>query len=259
VRLFTIAIALCASCLAISQTPPEQTPPEQTPAERIQASFELLREQPTVFFRLEGTERLGDKVSALVVDTFWHHGVQGSRPYANLRLQSYRDGVEQMRTVGDGTVLWQFDPVRNEYSSGTYGAYRGDQPADHMDVMLRMTGGAARGPVNYAARLLREVYAGDWALYRNWMPGYEPVASGSQITYSVGTPVQRQIRFTLDQDTGELKSIYFYDRVMLAGKWREVDWTLTVYPYGVVPAGWNFQFTPPRDARAVAGLRPVGL
>jgi hypothetical protein len=247
VRSLAFAALIAVSSLAVSAQPEK----------KIQDAFAALRDKNQVHLHLEGTDRLGNRTSQILVDGYWHRGVTAGRPFAHLWVHNYRGPEEVFRAVADGMVLWQYDPKRSEYSATAYGSYRGPQPDDYEDVLLRNVNAGTRGPANHLIRLMREIWGGDDALYRSWMPGYQPVDEGTTITYRAEDAMFRQVTFHIDLQNGELRAVSYYDRTRVGAEERILEWTLTIRVYEE-PQNWQFAFTPPPGTRAVSGIRPVG-
>jgi hypothetical protein len=148
--------------------------------------------------------------------------------------------------------------------------------------MLNELGATTQGPSVFLARLLREVYAGDVAQYRTWMPGAQvmTLTSGSKkdpvnpertyfaspndcyVIYWYGSRITRSAAFhlVLNAKTGlwQLSEIYYSDKQdMASSSVRWVDWAITVYTDSL-PKSTDYVFIPPRNSRGIANPRTSG-
>ncbi|HVL40501.1 MAG TPA: hypothetical protein VM328_14010 [Fimbriimonadaceae bacterium] len=269
-RLLSIVASAALCCAAAAQY-------VDTPENRVRDTFINLRGSSTLWLRIEGSETTGNSTTAVTTDVFWSNPLT-SPP--SLELLDYRGATLVNRTVGDSTVLWNYDPRRNQYSTARYGTYAGAAPVSATNNLLQSLAAVQPGPPSYAARLLREVYGGDSAYYRHWVTGNAPfVVENGQIYddpitgrrfvssanldyafFTQGNPVRRSVAFERWRDSNgiwRLSAVYVAEREDLRGRLRVLDLRMSVHP-DQVPNTASFSFTPPAGSRAVALTRPGG-
>lgn len=249
-----------------------------TAEQRVQEVFANLRGSSTLWLRTDATQTIGQNTSVFASDLFYAQRI-GALP--TIELLDYRGSNLAHRVVADSVVLWAYDPRRNEYSTARYGVYSGNPPATALGNLLQSVGSMVTSPSSYAARLLREVYGGEAAMYRHWVTGNTPVTvdtvnpvyidpiagrtftAGPDLEYVVftqGNPVRRSAIFERARtNTGiwNLSGIWVTERDDLAGRQRVLDLKVTPYP-DQIPNTANFVFTPPQGARPVTRTRPGG-
>jgi hypothetical protein len=245
----------------------------------VQAAFEGLRRQSSIWLRLTGTETIDGRGVALLVDTFWYfeYDLVTGQPTAKLESLEYRGGVLASRTVGDGVTLWSYSVAKNEYNATVYGSLSSSaRPPSYLQTLLQGFGTHAKGQSIHVARLLREVYAGGFARYRPWLIGsqeavlnkigsFNDPVLGSARTYTStpntiyvvswnGSPATRSLAFELSANSKraatELTAVYYADASRIGTGDRLVEWRMAVQP--VSPFVGNFAFVPPAGAKSIA-------
>jgi hypothetical protein len=272
----TVRFAAALLCLASWGAASAQS---GTPGERlVQSAFDALRPNTSIWLRQFGTDAIGGRGYTFILDTFWYSNFDAyGQPIGKLECLETRDGIFYSRIVGDGLTLWAFNAQRNEYASTNYGAINSKtQPAGYMQSLMQGFGTHAKGQTIHPARLIREVYSGGMALYRQWLIGAneqvvqggasfdDPVlgnvrtyASNPAETYVVfwtgGSSPNRSLAFKLVQNSSsgawELSKIYFADTNKLSSGTRLAEWEMEIYK--VQPSVGNFIFVPPNNAKPI--------
>ncbi len=269
-------VAACSvACAAVSAA-------QSTAVSLVQAAFQNLRAEPSIWMRMTGTDAINGNGVALIADTFWYTTYSPTgQPISKLEMTEFRNGVLSTRIVGDGTTLWAYNVAKNEYAASNYGAINApSQPPTYQQALLQGFGSHAKGQIVHPARLLREVYSGGFALYRPWLiAAQERVVQGTQsfddpvlgaarryqatptqtfLVFWTGSPATRSLAFGtfLDQNTNtwKLGSVYYADSSAVGSNSRLVEWGMSIQP--VQPSVGNFLFVPPNGARAI--VRPGG-
>ncbi len=227
--------------------------------------------------RQQGSETLGTSVTARFSDIFWYTTIDpNGQPIAKLESTEYANQVLRSRTVGDGTTLWAYDVLRNEYNATRYGSINSPtQPADYFQVLLQGYGSHSKGPGSFPARLLREVYGGGFAQFKSWLISpneqivgngqiaADPVAATGRtyvgtpdtrfVIFWVGAPATRSAVFEIYRDPNNpidtLVRIYYADLSSVGTNARLVEWQMSIQP--TTPAANNFIFIPPAGARSI--------
>jgi hypothetical protein len=259
-----------------------------TPSElEVDAAFKALRPETNALLRLVGNEYFGSTTTPIQTDLFWNRpGFAGAQDM-RIEMLEARNALWNRRVVADGRHVWGVDLIKNTYSTARYGSYNSTKPNDYESNGMLSVGILANGESTWPARLVREVWGGNDALYRPWIPlssnrseftvqgvssTADPVVTSRVYTSSLikkfhiywlvkaGTPV-RSVTFELDQNqvtaAWNLTAIYFSDRVNKGTVQKLTDWKLSVYT-GTLPSTGNFTYTPAAGARAIAGPRPNG-
>lgn len=242
---------LLSACSAFGQIKPVEQP--------IQQGFETLRAHPGLQITLDGTQQIGNDQTTFRTVTYWYQDVENGRPMAKVEMIGYVNSNATFIMVGDGVTLYTYDMVRNEYASSRYGTYSGNQPQDYVNALLESMRSIIKGQTAYPVRLLLEVYAGEAARYTTWLPGGSIEDTGTAIRYSLGNPVTRTLTFSYNfvAPYQNITQISYFDEVYFASIARDINWTITPLSSDTAPTGANFQFVPPNNATAVAGVRPV--
>lgn len=275
-----IAIALLATTAgsAVAQIDSVEKP--------IQTAFSSLRGLSQVMVELNGTDQFGSRTNVLYSNAYYAWNPSLPDALARAEINDTLNNAKTRRIAGDGTVLWAYDFYRNIYTSYKYGAYTGAQPKDYRTNLFDQLNASAQGPSVFLSRFLREVYAGDFAQYRTWLPMStitevsmtsgtltmaDPVNPNRMyvadnlnmyVVYSYKTRPTRSGAFHLTRpDTTTqwgLSEFFYSDRQQInVSNVRWIDWTMTI---NTGPYQWftDFSFMPPKTARAVASLRGQG-
>jgi hypothetical protein len=241
-----------------------------------------LRDYDTSWIQVMGTETLGGVQTQIQTDIYW------STPSATsfVEVLSHTNAVMKQRLVADGVALWAYNPVRNEYSANIYGAYTGPQPQTYRSNLLGSITHLLKGTSAYGGRLLNEVYGGEAAVYRSWVPingeptvyengaTYANPVNGRQYTsvptqrdfivYELGNPQRRVVIFERlwgplrsGIDGWRLASVSVAEYARLGNRDRLIDVRVT-FSGGGIPTTANFSFQPPAGSKSLTGPRPVG-
>lgn len=250
-RLLVLACLGFTAATALSQVAPAEQP--------IQSALTGLRTHAGLQVVLSGTQSAGEASETFTTTLYWFESIEDGRPVVRVEVVGDKNAAEVFRIVGDGVTLWAYDARRNEYSATRYGNYRGAQPENYVNALLGALGSMIEGRSALPVRLLNQVYGGESARYRSWLPGATPVNSGISVLYQLGSPVRRRLefRYTGVDPAVLIDSIDYYDRVELGSIVRETTWQISPLSLDAVPAEANFSFVPPAGSRAIAGVRPV--
>jgi hypothetical protein len=254
----------------------------QTPTQRIQEAMTPLRDYNAAWIQVSGTETLGTVQTPIQTDIYWDTPTTKSF----VEILSQNNGVINQRLVGDGVSLWAYSPARNEYSANIYGAYTGPQPQTYRSNLLSSITHLLKGTSAYGGRLLNEVYGGEAALYRSWVPingeptvyengtTYTNPLNGRQYTsiptqrdfivYELGNPLRRAVIFERlwgplrsGVDGWKLASVSVAEYARLGNRDRFID-VRVIFNGGGIPTTANFSFQPPAGSKSLTGPRPVG-
>ncbi|HTQ10654.1 MAG TPA: hypothetical protein VMI31_11320, partial [Fimbriimonadaceae bacterium] len=196
----TLVIA-SAACAGVAQTLPNPPYEWLTGQEQgIESAFKLLRANNEILAVLSGTDRIGSTTSTLYSNAFFDWDMANPDSFAKAEINDYVNNAHLRRIVGDGTTLWSYDFARNSYTTFRYGAYSGAPPQGFRSNMLQELGSSARGSTVYLARLLKEVFSGDYAQYSDWFPGAGiTLVSTNSKTTSMTDPIDSNRVYTADQ------------------------------------------------------------
>lgn len=278
-------IAACFGFLAVAGASFAQTPGEQW----VKVGYQGLRAQSYIWARMSGSDTLSDPnnqrmltVTRFITDTFWSSTFDANGlPQIKLDCVEYKDGVFSRRITGDGTNLWNFHPIRNEYSVTGYNSsvVNGQRPNPLKDL-LNGFNTHAQGQTAFVARLLKEVYSGGFVQYRPWLIGaQETIVSGTDsmndpilgaarryqatpdrtfVVFNTANSVFRSLAFQIDTDQNtnvrSVTNVFYADSSAVGGKSRMVEWQMTIQP--VAQNAGNYVFVPPSNAKPI--VRPGG-
>lgn len=212
---------------------------------------------------LEGTERTGNAEVKLDASLFLRNWIDGNRRMTQLDLQTYRSNQLQSRIAADGTSLWLWKPLKNEYGCLTYGSHEGFQPEKYVQNLFRLLDVEARGIAALPAKLISQAFKGLGSgsllpvdqIWTPWPAMAEVTLNGDTVVCEWGSPVTQQVQFHLE-DLGEgrfrLVSVDYWELVKLGTKDRETTWIMTIErPSQPIPSQ-TFVFLPPKNARSVS-------
>ena len=225
----------------------------------IQQAFASLRGHPGLQITLDGMQKIGDVETPFKTVAYWFQDIEDGRPMSKVEVQSFVNGIQTFRIVGDGVTLYSYDKTRNEYSSSRYGSFRNAQPGGYVNTLLSSLKSLLKGQSEYAGRLLNETYGGDVSRYTTWVPGTAVENTGEVVRYVLGNPVHRNLEFwyAFVAPNTLLNHIDYFDSVNMGVQTREISWTITLQSFDVALDDASFSFVPPAGARAIAGVRVV--
>lgn len=248
---------------------------DPTGADLISDALRNLRMSPGISISIDGLETIGNRSGKTRIDIAYFEQTQNSRLWAWGEMAESANGYLVKRTVGDGLTFWSWSPARNEYLSAVYGSYGKENPKDYKNNLFQSLATVAMGPAAYGVRLVREVYGGDSAGFREWLPGAttevltrgmapfkdaitgQPYAADDTHDYIVqelGDPVRRCMTFERtkdDQGTWRLTTVFVADITRVGRETKVSNYTIRIQP-GDQPAAWaTFRFVPPSGAKAL--------
>lgn len=250
---------LClVSCLAAAGFAAAQlSGPELT----IQGALATLRGNSALVFELTGTRQLARQSHIINTNVYWAVEADGARVLDKVEVSQWVDGEQVATIVGDGTTLWSYSFLKNEYSAVTYGTYAGPEPANYTNSLLNALESMSSGQSAYATRLLRQTYSGLAAGYVSWSPGNTPTESGGPnlkiVDYAPTTSDDKKIDFQVSIDTNgtpSLDQVSFDEAISQGALVRRLTWDLKVYPGTLLVAPSGFKFNPPPGARPITGM-----
>lgn len=250
----------------------------------IQQAFAKLRGENEIMLTLDGSERIGSRVNTLSSNAFFKwEPLKPDYPGIKAEINDWVNGEHTRRIVADGTILWNYDFTRNAYTTFRYGSYNGALPEGYRINMLNELTTATQGPSVFLSRALKEVFSGNGAQYRTWLPMSQitvigdgmyiddPVIpsrryTGTQndlyIVYTYASRLQRSGAFHLQRSgplsDWHLSEIFYADRQQLnASTSKTVDWMISVTT-GTMPTVPRYTFVPPTTAKSIANVRGGG-
>jgi|GEM_PF-7065899 len=286
-RPILLPFAVLASACALGQTAPTPAEDAITTAHRQLSTYENLS------MILDGTDRVGDVVTRIRVEGYFSGRRDGPAPKLNLAFYEMGPTETAWRKtyeiVGDGRSIWTYNGSRREYSAAVYsrpGTPAGNEAA--RNAALFGADKSAFGPGAYISRLMRELFSGPEARYRNWMPArtpyqlpvapptqdpvvpadirppYQPTAEEEYYLYD-GSPrrsmvmVRRQDSTDPDVPVWYLSSVKFGERSTLRGQPRLVEWSMNIQTAADLTNARFTAYAPGEIAgyRAVVAPRPV--
>jgi hypothetical protein len=251
----------------------------------IQNAFAELRQESEIYLGLDGTDVLGARTNILNSNAFYNWAPSDPDKFAKAEINDWLNSGHTHRIVADGTTVWSYDFRRNAYTSFRYGVHTGSVPAGFRTNMLQEMTTASQSQTTFLARVLREIYSGDAAQYRTWLPMANvttitktSVPSSMQdpviptrtytgddlnyyIVYTYSTRPQRSAAFHFSRSDPSaswvLGDIFYADRTNMKPSLRTVDWKMTIYR-GTLPSFTNYVFQPPTNSRPIANVRTTG-
>lgn len=202
----------------------------------------------------------------------------GGRPIVQLELAEYDGLTLTHRTVGDGIVRWSYRRDRNEFRAVRYGSYQGALPLTYRESLFGNVVEASRTATTSLARLAQDVFGGEAAVFRPWLPGASvrlistgmtagdtvflersyaatPVRWYVQFAYQAHTP--RTIVFELERSSEtaefELRRVFFHENLTSPTP-RRTEWIIAIDPMPTL-APERFRFVPPANARPIVDAR----
>lgn len=219
--------------------------------ELVQKAFENLRTRPSLRLSMTYTVQQGLKVKRISLIGYWlQRSLDGSGPalfelkesdISDLRSKPIR------RYVANGRDLAVYDVRDNNYSVTRYGKASDSSPARLFPTLDQATD----IPTSIIAKLLKQVYGGDFPVFEPWLAGAYGNSEGSNIYYSRGGGflTNTSITFSL----APLRLITGYEKTPEAINSTTTTWTLIIETVPLAPGigGADFSFTPPRGAKEV--------
>lgn len=248
---------------------------------RIQTAYENLRTFNGLEVQVSATQQIGQLSTSYTSDVYWYWGATASgQSIPKLISTEYRNGAATNQTVGDGSTLWLYNPARNEYLAHTYSPNPANAGTANRLDLLQHFNYESDAPVHYAARLLREIYGDDNALFRSWDPqssvtvltagsendpltgqNYTPTETRDFVMYETpntrSTVFERSLVSTPD-GTSEwvIRNVYIARRDKLAGQDRLLEVQLTPTAQTTAPPSGTFSFKPPVGSKPLQGSAP---
>lgn len=249
----------------------------------ILSAFTQLSQQPSLYLQLNGTVAYRDKTTPFT-SSLSYNILTGANGNLTLQvdLETYSNGVQTRRILGDGNSLWVYNFSLHQYSATSYGGTAGlARPDTYGADLLDDLNWAATGPDGYMAKLLRQVYNPGSPNYTSWMPGvvsvqltqgqqfYDPInptvyyypSAGNNI-YLYNASPRRTILFAIAPGTTSngggtpasgLEAVFFNQSDIVAGRKRITSWNITAYPGYNIPSGTFVPYT----GQEIKGWRPV--
>jgi hypothetical protein len=231
---------------------------------QIRSAFTDLRSYPSFSVTLNGVDELGGKQKQIQTRLWWLSSSDAKgNAVRKLECTEWIDGILTSRTVADGTTMWSLDVARNRYTVATYGTYGGTMPTNYVRAVVMAFTSGAKGPTQYLARLLSDLFGTDGVQYTPWLKSTvageqtEVLVGTGYVSYRFGNPVYKWMRYTLYPDeygNFRLYSFDLRDAGKVGDKARAIWWLATVDTVTPPPAG-TFTFTPPAGSQAVVKAR----
>jgi hypothetical protein len=227
---------------------------------QIRSAFADLSSHPSFHIRLTGTDEIGGKQKQLETHLYWlSSSDEKGNAVRKLECSEWVDGVLTTKIVADGTTMWALDVGRNQYTVATYGTYGAGAPSNYVRGLVLAFTSSAKGPTQYLARLLSDLFAAGGVQYTPWLKSNvagEPTdisIGAGWVSYLFGNPVHKWMRYTLWPDgygNFILSSFDLKDTTTVGGKTRNLSWLAEVDTVTEPPAG-TFTFTRPAGSHAV--------
>ena len=249
----------------------------------LQNALSQMSQQPSLYLQLNGSITFHNKVTPLITNLAWSNSTVGTTQLLQVDIETYVNGVETKRIVGDGNTLWNYDLSLHQYSATSYGGTPGlARPEYYLQNLLSDLNGAATGNDGYLTKLLRQIYTQPVSNYTSWMPGvtcyqlpqggypvadpvnpdrtYYPSASDDYYLYNASP--KRTIVFEIapgvsnnanGQGVSGLENVYFNQLETVTRYPRLVQWVITPY------TGFTFATTlfEPYSGQDVKGWKMV--
>jgi hypothetical protein len=228
---------------------------------------------------------MGTRTNVLNSNAFFKWDPSGPDKFAKGEINDWVNGGHTHRIVADGTTVWSYDFGRNAYTSFRYGVHAGTLPVGFRSSMLQEMTTASQGQTTFLARILREIYSGDVAQYRTWLPmanvttltkastpptmadpvNPSRIYTGDDLNYYIlytyNNRPQRSAAFHFSRKdiaaTWELSDIFYADQTSMRSGVRTIDWKVSIFR-GSLPLTTNYVFQPPSNSRAIANVRTTG-
>ena len=245
---------------------------------RINTGYQNLRQFPGIDLQVWGTEKTGGQTNNLGATIEWPWDETQSQPLQKIIVREYRNGGLVTKTVGDGTTLWSFNPLRNEYIAHNYGSYNGALPGDYRLDLLQHFNSLSKLPAIYAARFLREMYGSTDPAFRSWVPGATVTVltdtsapQNDPITNRTYAPAPNARDYVMYELNGQTKRSVVFERTQtnvsgFPSGWcisnvyvaeqdavHTLDFALTPTALTETPPDSDFAFAPPIGSHAIEG------
>lgn len=246
----------------------------------IQDAMTLLRASDTMIITLDGSDVVGPRTTSLSSTAFWQWNSLDPLGKMYADIFEFTNGSPSRRVTANGVTVFGYTNSTNSYTSNAYGLETNPQPSDFKQNLMQALATESQGTTVFVTRFLREVFGGDVATYRTWLPGATPVgiyngmvqddpvsnrkyAPGQDdfyIWYSYPNRMMRSNAFHLVRKDAtspfEIKEIFYTDLSKVGNMQRVVDWTMNINP--VITSTTNYKFVPPPTARAISNRRTGG-
>lgn len=242
------SIALFAALLA----------PQTASPSDLGTAFGELKGHNVLQLTLSGTEMVSGNPHSIYAEGKWYqeNHSDGTKTL-QLSVAVAKDGAWRGVWVADGTTLWYYDPVRNEYATRAYGTDSASNPTAYPEQLLGSLVNWSRLEGRFMARLFSDLQLSTTSsALHHWLPGSELGAFTDTVYLRLGNPVERQYLFNLDHISRALSSMQYYERRDFSSTdIHEVNWTMTFTRLSSLPSSWSFSYQPPTGAVAIAHPR----
>lgn len=205
---------------------------------------------------LIGKETDGDVETGIRIDLAYSYSIVKGKPVSRIELLNMRGDALVSRIAGDGDRVWNYDVVRNQYSSSEYGTgnFIGRERERLFQVLAQMSDGAQ----TFVSRLLIDSFARAGISRSQWMP-WRPSSTVSldpagNVVCESSTPSPSQLTYVLAKDPFfryRLTSAKYIERSQISGRPRTIEWEATIYP-DWIPKDTSYDFVPPKGSRPVS-------
>lgn len=164
--------------------------------------------------------------------------------------------------LGDGAILWKWDPARKQYGSVRYGNDETGSPPESVNNMLKIARSQTRGDGVLLVSMLQDAL-NPTGLDQRWQPyltmGTTTVEQ-NKITVESGSPVDKRIIYfltppDLNQPLWRLQGVAYWQQDDVGGVIRTRSWQISAINLDddTHSPAYGYSFTPP------AGAIPISL
>lgn len=231
--------------------------------EWVVAGLTNLRAQNSIYIDLAGTQTIdGNTVNLRTIFSYKKEVDAGGRILERLECLDYMGSTLTQRIVGDGTNLWNYDPLNNTYTVARYGSYgTAALPPNYTRNLLQAFMSVAKGRAVQIARLMLDTKAGADVQYTPWLPvSYAEVTNYSNVTrvrYLAGNPTNRILTYLVAPDGfggGIMTALGYWESTATNNRVRTTTWLANISTnVNLEPS--RFAFTPPAGARGSANAK----
>ncbi len=210
-----------------------------------------------------GEEWTGKIRSDIRIEAFWNPVTLNGAEVDRFDISWFRNNELQNVIIADGARLWQYRPLRNEYSCLSLDERVGGSTTTMLDRMLQVLDREARIRSPYALALLKDFFlvgrmGKTWNAWFSW-PVFD--LDGDDVVVDqdsrAGFKSSQEMRVSLlapnpalERPHWRLTAASYASESVVAGERRSVSWTAT--PIIDFDASGLFSFTPPAKAKSVA-------